>query len=606
MDKKKQLEKKTVEGVDNSSTPPLKQEENFLEQRKSEDNKPSQVEVVPLNQYNFETFVVEKGYIQRITKDGLVPIAKEFDVICTIRNLDDDTVSIKLGIDSFGKYKEIIVPFKDFTKTRFPKYVTKYGSDITETNAESVIQYIMQEKDKVPQEYCHRGLGFSTYENHRMFKHHDAINFPYKSQYIGHFNLTPTGSLDTYLEMVNTEVLGNTLLELILVLGFSAPVFALLSNEVLIVHLYGDSSKGKTTSIRLGVSPFIKPAIDNDGGIITWNGTENALIEILNNNNGIPLAFDEGSMHRGNLTRQIYKIASGTGRRRLNQDGTLKETGYWENVIFSTAEHSLLEKANNNTGLKVRVIEIGNRYFTTSAENAEAIEKTVLENYALAGQIFVQNLMEVKDTLESNLRTTREALDSRIEEKTPFTKRIVKKLALIVLTAQLVKKFLGINLNIDEIADLLLELESEKAMDIDIGKQAFEYFVEVLHEHHNNFIDRDHENPNILWGKIEVSKKDATRRVYILTNKFNDIMSRGGFESTQTVLNNWKDKNLLECDPKRLSKKKTLISGKGQARVYCIRLPRSLFPDSPVKKAPKKVVKSKIANLFEDDDDKAS
>ncbi|MCT4619595.1 MAG: DUF927 domain-containing protein [Marinisporobacter sp.] len=394
------------EDVDNTSTSSATTDnKNFLEQRKNENSKPSQIQVVPLNQYNFQRFVVEKGYIQLITKDGLVPIVKEFDVLCSIRNLDDDTISIKIGIDSFGKYKEIIIPFQHFTKARFPKYVTKYGSDITEINAESVIQYIMQEKDKIHQEFCHKGVGFSTYEDCNIFKHYDAINFPYKSQYEGHFDLTPTGTLNNYLQMVRNEVLGNDLLELILVLGFSAPIFALLSTEVLIVHLYGDSSKGKTTSIRLGVSPFIKPAIDNDGGIITWNGTENALIEILNNNHGIPLAFDEGSMHTGNLTRQIYKIASGTGRRRLNQDGTLKETGYWKNVIFSTAEHSLLEKANNNTGLKVRVIEIGNRYFTSSAENAEAIEKTVLNNYALAGQIFVEKLMKTEDKLESNLAT---------------------------------------------------------------------------------------------------------------------------------------------------------------------------------------------------------
>ncbi|MCT4592943.1 MAG: hypothetical protein N4A57_01510 [Anaeromicrobium sp.] len=196
----------------------------------------------------------------------------------------------------------------------------------------------------------------------------------------------------------------------------------------------------------------------------------------------------------------------------------------------------------------------------------------------------------------------RERLDSRIKEKTPFTKRIVKKLSLIILTAELVKKFLKINLNIDGITDLLLEIESEKGKDIDIGKQAFEYFLEVFNQYNKNFYyGSDECVPSTLWGKIVSNKEDGTKTVYILTKVFNEIMERGGFESPQTVLNNWRDKSLLDCEPKRLSKKKTLISGQGQARVYCINFPKSLFPDDTARKRPKKIVKTKISKLFEDD-----
>lgn len=308
-------------------------------------------------------------------------------------------------------------------------------------------------------------------------------------------------------------------------------------------------------------------------------------------------------MHTGSLTRQTYKIASGAGRRRLNQDGSLRETGYWKNVIFSTAEHSLLEKASNNTGLKVRIIEIGNRYFTSSAENAEAIEKTVLDNYALAGPIFVEKLMKIQDELEPALAVIREELESRINEKSPFTSRIVKKLALIVLTAQLVKKFLSINLDIEGIATLLLELESEKTQDIDIGKNAFEHFVEILNEYKHCFAQGDYEPSSNLWGKIEISKTDASRTVNILTHKFKEIMGKAGYESIQTILENWKEKGLLECESNRHSKKKTLISGHGQVRVYSIKFPRSLFPDEPNRKTVFRKKNSQLDELFNNTDE---
>lgn len=74
---------------------------------------------------------------------------------------------------------------------------------------------------------------------------------------------------------MKAEVQGKTPLEFAMILGFSAPVNALLAMwspmEVLMVHIAGESSTGKTTATRIAVSSFGKP--DHNGLIRNWNST---------------------------------------------------------------------------------------------------------------------------------------------------------------------------------------------------------------------------------------------------------------------------------------------------------------------------------------------
>lgn len=300
-------------------------------------------------------------------------------------------------------------------------------------------------------------LGWDTYEGIPIFKHYDASGYPYQSTYKGNYDLTPHGTIPEYMDLINREVIGNTMLELALVLGFSAPIVALLSNEVLIVHIFGDSSKGKTTALRLAVSPFVKPDTSHEGGIHTWNGTENAIIANLGGNFGIPVGFDEGSLKSGAFTKIIYSLASGTGRQRLNRDGELKETGSWKTTIFSTAEHSIIEESSQNTGIKVRVIEIGNRYWTSSAENSVNLTHGLMKNYASVGSTFIDYILDCKEELGSRLDNLRKSLSLEPKIKSPFTDRIAQKLSLIILTAELVKEALGLAIDVDAIRNTLLD-----------------------------------------------------------------------------------------------------------------------------------------------------
>ena len=101
--------------------------------------------------------------------------------------------------------------------------------------------------------------------------------------------------------MFHNEIKGNTALEAMMSIGFSAPIVGYLyrkdkHTDTLIFHMAGKSTTGKTTASKAAISPFGVPDTKGKGLFRTWNGTTNAIINSLGGNFGIPLVFDEFSM----------------------------------------------------------------------------------------------------------------------------------------------------------------------------------------------------------------------------------------------------------------------------------------------------------------------
>lgn len=99
----------------------------------------------------------------------------------------------------------------------------------------------------------------------------------------------------------------------------------------------------------------------------------------------------------------------------MNKEGQIKDSGKWLTTILSTGEASLLSKANQNIGLKVRLTELSNVNWTKNADHANRIKAGVLENYGHAAP------------------------------------RIATKLGVLMATAEITEEALELGLNIDAI-----------------------------------------------------------------------------------------------------------------------------------------------------------
>lgn len=112
--------------------------------------------------------------------------------------------------------------------------------------------------------------------------------------------------------------------------------------------------------------------------------------------------------------------------------------GEWKTTILSSSEESIVKSTEpNKKGISVRLFELKAEQITTSAENAENIEKVILKNYGHAGIVFAEHLMNKdSDELAEKLKNIREEILKDMQED-PLSKRIAKKLAIVQLTGEL-------------------------------------------------------------------------------------------------------------------------------------------------------------------------
>lgn len=146
----------------------------------------------------------------------------------------------------------------------------------------------------------------------------DNIYFNGKISYNKKIGYKPKGSIKKWKDNVGRYAEGNSRLCLMLGAAFAAPLLKYLNIDGGILHLYGKSSKGKTTAQRFGQSVWGDSTTGEN-----WNTTAFALMNDAKSRNDGLLSVDEmGEDITGNaVERSIYALANGKGRSGGTKDG---------------------------------------------------------------------------------------------------------------------------------------------------------------------------------------------------------------------------------------------------------------------------------------------
>jgi len=179
-----------------------------------------------------------------------------------------------------------------------------------------------------------------------------------------------------------------------------------------VLHVYGDSSAGKTTTLQIAASLIGRATNPRDPSswIRGWRTTDNGLEKPLADSNHSPLMLDEihAAPSRTDWQATAYMIANGRGKERMKHTTEARKTSTWSLNVISSGEVSMSEKIRSSTkgqvpgGLSFRVIDIYaggiklidlndsnkdlwsktfGRKIENNAQLAEAIETTYCENY---------------------------------------------------------------------------------------------------------------------------------------------------------------------------------------------------------------------------------
>uniref|UniRef100_UPI001F433152 DUF927 domain-containing protein n=1 Tax=Proteus terrae TaxID=1574161 RepID=UPI001F433152 len=229
-----------------------------------------------------------------------------------------------------------------------------------------------------------------------------------------------SGTSEQWREHIGKYCVGNARLAFSVSLAFASPLLRLVSVGGGGYHLKGESTDGKTTTMKVASSVC--------GGTdywYTWRATGNALEGTACRRNDATLMLDEirevDGREAGNIA---YMLANGQGKARAKTDGSVRETNRWNLLFLSTGELSLVEHASNAgertyAGVEVRMIQIPSdsgkygvfedlHHFASGKAIAEYLEHAVTRYHGTPFRDWLKyitnNLSDVSNTAKALLK----------------------------------------------------------------------------------------------------------------------------------------------------------------------------------------------------------
>jgi uncharacterized protein (DUF927 family) len=215
------------------------------------------------------------------------------------------------------------------------------------------------------------------------------------------------GTVGDWREGVGKLARGQVLAVFAISVALCGPLLFLTGIEGGGFHLFGHSSKGKTTLLRMAASIWGRGG--TPGYVGSWRATANGLEGAAADATDTLLTLDElGQVQAGELAIALYSLSSGTGKTRAMRDGSLRAPRSWRISILSSGELPVGGKLIEEKGRKpragqlVRLLDIpAARPFGVfddvgpngAAAFAEACALAATTAYGTAGPEFVRRLI---------------------------------------------------------------------------------------------------------------------------------------------------------------------------------------------------------------------
>ncbi|MGK4876837.1 cassette chromosome replicative helicase [Staphylococcus pseudintermedius] len=485
-------------------------------------------------------------------------------------------------IISNGKDKEHTFESDILTTRKLPSLI-KYGHSINESYIKDLSYALQLMRDELPTSDLYDGSGIietphgyivmiDTIYTSKQYDKLSSLDPIVDSAY----PLEPKGTFEDWLNMYINEVKGHLLLELAVVFGISALVTSFLKykSEIefagIIFSFTGQSSTGKSTAAALAVSVAGNPTKGNQTLFRGWNATRNALEGYLSNNYGIPMVFDElSSATFKDTTGLLYSIAEGQGRQRSNVHGEVKTPKNWGTSVISTSEYSIFTDSAQNDGLRVRTIEINER-FTKDATNSDNIKKSVALNYGHVLPLVAKYLINREDEVIQWFQDEHHWFKDKLkDEKNNTGIRMFKRYAAITTSAKILSRVLATDIDIAKIRDYFIDYHGHTVSERSLADKAIEVITQFVAQNRGKFSD-DTALKNMIENHGLIALKDDYIEVKIIASVFKDMLIENHFQDVNNVVNALRDKGFIESDHDRITTKRTVKddNGKKQSLVF--------------------------------------
>jgi hypothetical protein len=277
------------------------------------------------------------------------------------------------------------------------------GAPITSNNARAVISYLTAYEHEFNSIITHRRVTsrFGRCQNGETFHLpgiETGVEFaPVSSGDASLYRAYSSrcGSLSKWRDIMREIAEESLMIPQVAVLAsFVPPIQSKLQIPNFILDLFGDSSTGKSTSLKLAASVFGNP-IDHDSLIMQWMNTKVAIENVASMCSELPIFLDDAQHCPNDLKRSvIYMIANGRGKGRAARGGGIREVSTWHTVAMSTSEEPLFESSPHE-GARGRILPVGGSvppFPVSSSSTVQMLVRGVTANHGHAGEAYIRHL----------------------------------------------------------------------------------------------------------------------------------------------------------------------------------------------------------------------
>lgn len=400
-------------------------------------------------------------------------------IISYVTKYDDGSSKVRLHVystvDDISKPIEIQMSRlgDDIKKLRDFIYIKDYS------NICSIKRTIDAYFPNMPVIRCYKNIGYQRDTNGNIISYNgarcydNAGNETVKDMFAGLPKCN--GDFKKVVEQLNPYMEKNVKRQIVLLHALSGAICGLVKHNNILV-LIGESSKGKTTAMKMGASFFSQP--DCEKTVLKWSATQNALVKRMDGLSGVNVLIDDTQLSKmRSFQNIIYSFEAGESYDRLEKGSKLGEKYHWYVSMGITAEQSLVDTFEDK-GAVGRMIEMtirGNDLFDDTKE-VDAIQKLYTDNYGIVGTAFIQKILEKYDEskitrmVEEEGKAAITKYKDDIKDDTVLARHMEGDVAVMTATARIANENLGFEFQIQEIQDALVGLCAENRRTFDQNK----------------------------------------------------------------------------------------------------------------------------------------
>ena len=396
------------------------------------------------------------------------------------------------------------------------------------------------------------------------------------------------GSLHAWVELMQAISSDNLMIPQVAVLtALVPPLLGKLQIPNFILDIYGNTTTGKSTSLKLAASVYGNPNDKHpDSLILQWTNTKVAIEQIASMCGDLPVFLDDAQHTSDDLKKTvIYMVANGRGKGRGARGGGIRETPTWRTVALSTSEEPLHESSPHE-GARGRLLPVGGLtppFRTDSGSFVQSLEHAVILNHGHAGEAYIRHLNGLTNKEWSELQRRYASIRTWMVKNasSDIVGRVSAYIAAIQLAAEIASPLLGLPFKPDVVGAWLTLHLDEQQRDQNMVLHA----IRILADHYisNTMLfarDEQQDSPYVgVGGGQSRDLQGAVKRgeyVAFTRSAIENVFQKRKWNAT-AILNKLAEAGLIIATEKDRHTKKVSVDGV-KHRMICIKW-IAMFPE---------------------------